>query len=199
VAIQEFRDWLVTQNTSPLIISQFCCGLNQWRETGQVTPLLEDNQLLIQQNMIGWNGVLEGCFSVSWADAQQAYYQQIQSKRTGSKWQVATCRRIWMIPWAMWEHRNSIEHASDLQKETEIVDTQIQEELNKGSGNNADIEQMQQQGRLFEEERRSLLAYKKSWLRGIRTVRERAQRKGLAGNILRGMRANMRRFLRGGN
>jgi hypothetical protein len=137
MAIQEFRDWLVTQNTSPLIISQLCCGLNQWRETGQVTPLLEDNQLLIQQNMIGWNGVLEGCFSVSWADAQQAYYQQIQSKRTGSKWQVATCRRIWMIPWAMWEHRNSIEHASDLQKETEIVDTQIQEELNKGSGNNA--------------------------------------------------------------
>ncbi len=97
----------------------------------------------------------------------------------------------------MWKHRNDIEHANDIQKAIGLMDAKIQEEINKGCGNNEDIDRRIQEGRFLNEEGRSL-AYKKGWLRGIQAVREREQRRAFTDSILRGMRTNMRRFLQRG-
>lgn len=123
----DFRDWLTNYPTNPDIVNKICNGLSQWRQSGRVIPTAAEDDLTMQQNIIGWNGLLEGGFSSAWAKAQQVYFNKISSYRTGFKWQVEACRRIWKIPWSMWKHRNDIEHANDLQKELQESDTAIQE------------------------------------------------------------------------
>jgi hypothetical protein len=91
MSVQDFKVWLTQYNTDPTIITHLCNGLNQWRERGQVIPDTASHHLTIQQNVIGWAGVHEGCFSISWAEAQSLYFQQNNSRRTGFRWQVETC------------------------------------------------------------------------------------------------------------
>ena len=98
-----------------------------------------------------------------------------------------------MIPWSMWKQRNDIEHASDLQKETNAIDKAIQAELEQGS-NQEELEAMLSTGRVLDHEKRSV-AYKKGWLRGVQALRGRLNRRGLSDRILQGMRASMRTFL----
>jgi hypothetical protein len=194
LAIQDFRDWLTNYPTDPDIINKICSGLVQWRQSGRVLPTSCEDVLTMHQNLIGWNGLLEGGFHSDWSTAQQAYFEVHSSRRTGFKWQVAVCRRIWQIPWSMWKHRNDIEHANDLQKDMIQTDTAIQEELERGSDNREELENLLQAGRQLDQEKKSL-AYKKGWLRGVRALRQRLQRRGLSDRILQGMRANMRTFL----
>jgi ribonuclease HI len=193
-SMQEFREWLNKHHTDPALINQLCTGLTQWRLYGSVIPQSPEDNLIMHQNLIGWNGVLEGCFSVEWGKAQQKYFESKNSLRTGLKWQTSVCRRIWMIPWDMWKHRNDIEHLHDVQNETAAIDNDIQDELNKGSDCHPDLEDMIMAGRLMETENRSL-AYKKGWLRSIHSLRSRITRRGMTDRIMVNMRAHMRRFL----
>jgi hypothetical protein len=159
-----------------------------------VIPTSSEDDLTMHQNSIGWNGMLEGGFSYAWAKAQQAYLEGLSSRRTGFKWQVEVCRRIWKIPWSMWKHRNDVEHTNDLQQETIEIDTEIQTELERGSDNSAELDLMLQAGRLLDQEKKSL-AYKKGWLRGVQALRGRLHRRGLTDCTLQGMRAAMHAFL----
>ena len=108
LTIREFRMWLEQKRTDPIIITQLCSGLSKWRSQEQVPISSEDDALTIQQNLLGWNAVLEGCFHVSWAVAQQQYLNSLNSRQSGQKWQVAVCRRIWKIPWDTSETWNII-------------------------------------------------------------------------------------------
>ena len=137
---------------------------------------------------IRWNAVLEGCLSLNWENAQQAYFKE--QKSTGLKWQVAMCRRIWMIPWAMWRHWNNNEHLNDITKETARVDLEIQEELPSGFHNNDDIWQMMMESWLSDLSCKSL-SYKRGWLRGLKALGDRNKRRGLTEWIVQGMWTNL--------
>lgn len=195
LVLREFREWLNKIDTDPDIVNQLCYGIGQWRTSGLVNQQSPEDKLIRHQNLIGWNGVLEGCFSVEWEKAQQAYFKTKNSLRTGLKWQTSVCRRIWMIPWSMWQHRNDIEHLHDVQIATDAIDNDIQEELQKDSNGHPDIEEMIMAGRLLQTENQSL-AYKKGWLRSIQSLRNRITRRGLTDRIMGNMRATMRHFLR---
>jgi hypothetical protein len=41
---------------------------------------------------------------------QQAYLQQIGSRRTGKHWVIELIKKLWHIAWDLWEHRNGILH-----------------------------------------------------------------------------------------
>ena len=159
-----------------------------------MTPRSINDRLLCSQNEMGWNAVLEGCFSVEWEKQQHQFFTINQSLRTGFKWQVSVCRRIWHIPWDMWKHRNNIEHANDLKIEMEKIDKAIDDELNSGSGNCDELETMLAEFRHHEHQNKSL-TYKKRWLLGVQALRGRAARRGLNDRVLQGMRARMRQFL----
>ena len=73
-SVQEFRLWLEHHQTDPLIINRLCAGLNQWRDQGQVLMESANDDLTRQQNSVGWNGVLEGCFHRGWECVQQRYF-----------------------------------------------------------------------------------------------------------------------------
>ncbi len=198
-SLREFKTWLEQQQTDPVIVLRLINGLAKWRSQEQVVMLAGDDELTRQQNIVGWNGVIEGCFHASWAVAQQSYFSTSNSRRSGHKWQVAVCRRIWMIPWSMWHHRNSAEHANDIQQETERIDKEIHLEMEIGSSNNAAIDQLFGAIQSLDELKSRTLAYKKAWLRNVQALRSRIKRRGMTDNILRGMRNSMRQFLRNHN
>jgi hypothetical protein len=131
--------------------AQLCEGLSQWRRHGWVIPTTNAEDLIIQKNLIGWNGVLEGGFSAAWATAQTSFFELNDSRRTGFKWQVAVCRRIWQFPWSMWRHRNNVEHANDIQKETEVIDAAIREEIDRGEDNHEELTAALEVGRILEQ------------------------------------------------
>lgn len=53
--------------------------------------------------------MLEG-WSFEWALLQQEHYKSIKSRRTGTKWASGFIRRVWLIAWEMWSHRNGVLH-----------------------------------------------------------------------------------------
>ena len=153
-----------------------------------------NDDLTRQQNSVGWNGVLEGCFHRGWECVQHGYLNQMKSLRTGRKWQASVCRRIWLIPWEMWKHRNDVEHSNDTQKEIAKLDQLISEEIAKGADQSEEISQMLTAFQLGDGGARTL-AYKRCWVQGVQALRRRAQRRGLLDHTLHGMRQIMRRFL----
>ncbi len=193
-SLAELRQWLIGKDTNPSIIEALCNGLNQWRQYGHVLDDAPPDSLISAQNNIGWNGVLEGCFSRKWEDHQDQHFRAKNSLRSGFKWQVAICRRIWQIPWDMWQHRNRVEHANDQQNILLQIRTEVQDEITQGNDNDLDIDRFLQeatQTTFFDH----TAAYQKGWLRGIRTLRARKRRRGLGDRAMQHMRRIMSNFI----
>ena len=182
-----------TRDTDPSITDALCNGLNQWHQHGNVPDTATDS-LMSDQNIIGWNGVLEGCFSKKWEERQDQYFLANTSKRSGFKWQVELCKRIWQIPWDLWQHRNRVEHANDQQNLIQQIQNNVQEELTRGNNNDLDIERFLQEAIQPTFNDRTI-AYKKGWLRGIQALRARKQRRGLGDRVMHNMRRIMRHFI----
>jgi hypothetical protein len=194
-SLADLRKWLESKDTDPSIITALCSGLAQWQEQGQGLHRTF-NDLNTHQNTIGWNGILEGCFSAQWEKIQGQYYRSRNSRKSGFKWQVELCKRIWKIPWDMWQHRNSVEHANDHQHLLQQIRNEVQQELLLGSEHDPDIERFIQEAispTFFER----TLAYQRGWLRGLKALRERKRRRGLGDRTMNNMRRVMRMFLSG--
>lgn len=71
--------------------------------------------------------MLEGWASFEWSIAQQEYYKLIGSLKSGKRWMIALIKKLWLIAWDMWEHRNGILH----EKENTQVMTQERHLNNK--------------------------------------------------------------------
>jgi hypothetical protein len=57
--------------------------------------------------------LLEGWASFEWSIAQQEYYKLIGSLKSGKRWMIALIKKLWLIAWDMWEHRNGILHEKE--------------------------------------------------------------------------------------
>jgi hypothetical protein len=64
------------------------------------------NNLLQQQDLIGWRAFLEGAILQHWAAKQQEYYTWLQRRNTGRRWITTLIKKVWEISWDMWEQRN---------------------------------------------------------------------------------------------
>jgi hypothetical protein len=192
-SIDELKRWMKSKDTDPSIITELCDGLNTWRIYGNIPVEITDN-FGTSQHAIGWNGVVEGIFSTQWELRQHSYFQEKAYRRSGFKWQVELCKRIWRIPWDMWQHRNSVEHANDQQKILHQLNGDIQDELTRGNDNDPDIDGFLQEAAQPHFQDRTL-AFQKRWLKGIRALRARKQRRGLEDHVMNNMRRIMRNFV----
>jgi hypothetical protein len=74
--------------------------------------------LICQQNLIGWNQVFNGRFSMIWSDLQDNFYARSHSpdnpkRRTGQTWQ-ATLSSCLLDQWfEVWKLRNQDVHGND--------------------------------------------------------------------------------------
>jgi hypothetical protein len=81
--VYELENDLLQQQTDPVLAKQLCKGLLQWQHNGPV----EGNSLLNAQSRTGWNGILEGCLSKEWIEAQEKYYNKNLIKNQESRGQ----------------------------------------------------------------------------------------------------------------
>ncbi len=87
-SLESLDVWMTSVQTDPDIQEAIISHLSKWRlgsdENGmapfQLHPAIE------QQNDIGWNNFLEGWVTFEWELVQQAYYELIQSRRSGLRW-----------------------------------------------------------------------------------------------------------------
>ena len=108
---------------------------------------------------------------------------------------VKTIRRVWLIAWDLWQHRNDIEHANDAAKEKAELDRLTSEEIDKGHQNSEAVEQILGVPDLLDIMSKRNNDYKRAWLKCIRVHRDCHARRRLNDRILQGMRNTMRSFL----
>jgi|NOAtaT_6_FD_contig_81_301931_length_1652_multi_2_in_0_out_0_3 hypothetical protein len=74
------------------------------------------------QSDIGWNLLLEGWIAYEREFLQSSHYALIGSRKSGRRWLIQVIKKLWLVSWDMWEHRNGILHDSDnaqLQSQTQ--------------------------------------------------------------------------------
>ncbi|MFN9980554.1 MAG: hypothetical protein ACK53Y_11590, partial [bacterium] len=126
-SLQELETLLHQLDTDPTLTYIILVHLRGWWSGEHVTyiPPREFQDLLHDQQTIGWRRFFEGWFAYSWAEMQQRYYNLLRSSRTGRRWASAIVLKLWNIAWDMWEHRNGILHETE-----NLVTRAMQTQLN---------------------------------------------------------------------
>jgi hypothetical protein len=123
--------------SDPEIISQLLEGLHTWRSLSEFT----NKPMIWDQTQIGWRGILEGTLGTHWMEQQQYYSTTARThSMKASKWAHLTVRKLWIIAWEMWKHRNAEAHNNDQEEIKEKLKEQITQEFELGHQGYADLE-----------------------------------------------------------
>jgi hypothetical protein len=111
-SLERLKNWLQDSMTDPDLQEVIISYLNGWRDgsTDSLVPPKGMEQLIDQQNAIGWNSFLLGWTGADWEESQQAYYNLIRSSKSGKRWVISLIKKLWEVAWDLWEHRNGILH-----------------------------------------------------------------------------------------
>jgi hypothetical protein len=111
-ALGEIEVLLVKLETDPTITFVIMSYLQSWR-TGEgivYDAPIYFQQLLHDQQLVGWGRFFEGWLVKDWSILQQRYYSITRSRRTGRRWTIAILEKLWDTAWDLWEHCNGILH-----------------------------------------------------------------------------------------
>jgi Reverse transcriptase (RNA-dependent DNA polymerase) len=191
-ALHELEEYLHSIQTDPNITRQLLLGINMWRNDETLTQ----EPMIIDQNNIGWNGIMEGVLGKHWAEEQDWYKQQQSEVTSGRKWAQLVIRRLWKIAWDIWQHRNEMEHKHDqqieLQRLRELANTEI-EVGPKGYGTMQFLFTPDMINKVMNGNR----DYVANWIRSVQVRRQRHERIEKQSGAFINMRNMMRRFLLG--
>ncbi len=100
--------------------------LSTWFQTQQEFSLGSEvydydiQQLIYQQNKIGWRQLFHGRYSVEWAKIQEIHYRSSKNddesstvKKSGERWLVNLILFVWDKWYALWKQRNQELHGVD--------------------------------------------------------------------------------------
>ncbi len=100
-AIADLETWMESVQTDPEVQEVIIAKLISWwsgSENNYTVPF-QLQPAVQQQNDIGWNNFLEGWVSFEWELVQQAYYDLIQSRRSGLRWLSSMIKKLWQVAW----------------------------------------------------------------------------------------------------
>jgi hypothetical protein len=97
------------------MIELIILGLRRWHNDDPIPysyDILEPTLLQAwrKQRCLGWKSFLEGFWALEWRLCQAQYLQFLNSQKSSTLWISRAQRRIWMIAWDMWSHRNKFLH-----------------------------------------------------------------------------------------
>jgi hypothetical protein len=128
--------WLDEQQTFPSITQLFIDRLTAWRNHQEVAFPAPDVDFLAtayqEQTDIGWYNFLQGRISNHWVTIQSAYYERLESRRTGHTWARNLIQRLWDISWSMWNNRNHILYNVHTDSDTRLshkLDKRVRQEF----------------------------------------------------------------------
>ena len=113
--VDKLVQWLEDNNAEPHMADMICTSLRAWRKGDQLPHPTTDipmivMEAMVEQDNIGWHNFTNGFISKKWRIIQGAHFKDIGSTKSPILWISRFQRRIWHIPWQMWQHRNEFLH-----------------------------------------------------------------------------------------
>jgi len=109
-ALSSLKKWLKETDTDPTIIQALTTGLQLWYQGAAPQT---GSPALIQQSLLGWDGIMDGWLGIEWRLQQEAYWNQWKRQKSSKCWTSKLIKKLWNIAWDMWDHRNGILHHAD--------------------------------------------------------------------------------------
>ena len=138
-SIGALQTWLIHSNCEPNMMEMICNSLSAWHDGCTIINRDQLGNDLIkkvakEQERIGWHGMFNGFISSKWRQIQSLHFKNLQSTKSPILWMSRFQRRIWIIPWTQWEHRNLYLHQERKLLPTEIMalDSEITREWYQG-------------------------------------------------------------------
>jgi hypothetical protein len=109
-SLQELDYLMHKLDTDPTLIHIIVEYLKGWRTNEGISyvPPREFQELVQQQQLVGWGRFFEGWLVKLWAIKQHNYYKTRRSNRSGRRWASAIILKLWNTAWDVWEHRNAV-------------------------------------------------------------------------------------------
>ena len=190
VQLQEFETFLLHSGTDPDIREQLIEGIITWRDSKDFS----NKPMIWDQSQIGWRGIMEGIMGLHWMEQQQHYAMHNNNAMNASKWAHMTIRKLWIIAWELWRHRNAEAHRMDQEIMVAKFQDQINSEIEIGAQGYGDLERWFSPNEV-EQARKGNLVYMSCWLNAVRARRDRHRRQEQTAHDFRQMRNTLRQFL----
>jgi hypothetical protein len=204
-SVESLEAWFIDSDTDPEISNCITKALLS-RRPGSFELLSLDldeahpaRQAAADQDRIGWYHFVEGRISKKWALAQQAYYYQQHSQRTGESWASNLVDHLLALVHRQWIQRNAVVHERDANglriKEGVELETEIDQQFTLG------VDGLHQQDHHFITRGRAKVndmsgPAKKAWVSGITLARHAFEAATTADNSATGrMRRNLEEWL----
>jgi hypothetical protein len=172
-ALSDLRSWLDSNEAHPEITNLIISKLSGWR-AGVLTPNSSHiswvQELSSRQDQCGWRNFFEGFFINDWHEAVKRHLYRLHSRRSPRRWISALIRKMWLVAWDLWEHRNGFLHDKDCSILLAQLDSQIAEQFDIGADSlDPDTKA------LFKHGLQSILAkpleVKQQWIRRVQAAR----------------------------
>ncbi len=124
-ALSSLKKWLKETDTDPAIIQALTTGLQLWYQGAAPQT---GSPALIQQSLLGWDGIMDGWLGIEWCLQQEAYWNQWKRRKSSKRWTSKLIKKLWNIAWDMWDHRNGILHHAE-RPHDDIVDSTINDQV----------------------------------------------------------------------
>ena len=138
---RNLKQWL-DDTTSPEMRGAIWDHIRAYREKTQVEEdetwsdeLMATSRV---QEAIGKNAFGEGFISTMWEPLQERHINATGSKIHAGRWTKELIKKIWMVSWDMWEHRNGWIHNEAAVRKEQIIahlDDEIKELHEIGAAN----------------------------------------------------------------
>ena len=137
--LSHLAEWMESKSTFPPIQDEILNSLRQWHEGTEPSSSapLSIIEAVANQRRIGTRGLFEGLLSWEWATIQDQHYRSLpRERRSGSRWASLLIEQLWLVGFAMWEHRNDVMHSPEsthAKEEMEAANQRIRAEFDTGS------------------------------------------------------------------
>ena len=177
-SLEKLKNWLIDNDAQPDMTKAIISSLRAWNEVKPYPTIRTNNtklkEAIKQQDQIGWRQFMDGFISKQWRLCQKEHMERSKSQKSPDLWMAKLQRRIWTIPWDMWDSRNKHLHneensihaqeGKDLEKNITIEMTRGMEGLPK------------RYQRLFKESTqfrmKESITQKKQWLTSVWAARD---------------------------
>ena len=138
----QIEQFLIEKQTKPSLQHRLLDSIELWMSSDTVDIQVNPNdyeadlqQVITQQNAIGWQQLFLGRFGTAWSRTQDHYYesrQQIGGRnriQTGEKWQISVILFVWERWFTLWKQRNQEVHGHDAQTKAAATQRDIRRRL----------------------------------------------------------------------
>ena len=126
--IDQLEVWMTDQDAQPEMAKTILTSLQAWHDNTPFPTIRTNNAKLKeatrQQDRIGWRSFTDGFLSDHWKQCQKDHMEARHSQKSPALWMAKLQRKIWAIPWELWDSRNKILH-----EENNTVHAQEEKEL----------------------------------------------------------------------